>query len=366
MKLLIIFLFILISKAIALEAVVTVLETPLLSSPQYTAPVVQYLRKGDVIKIHPSVANDREMDKYAPPEANLLYLKQKLKETPEYKQDPMFRGEEANTAYMEDEFIPTLDRQGNTVYVISSHIYIYFNDKRELRQKITAEDPTDYRLEEPLPKNYPLKTESGFRGQFLLGITQPSYESYDYNASFKTKGYESPLDLSYTLLKQAPGNYQERFFIGGTLAFRHFKNMYSFGNQRLAREEIFRLGAGPTVSYDAFKGEKDRINLSGTIIVNFFDRNYINQLSEAILAEEEREFQGFSVAPRVAIQYHRKQIVEDIDFVLGTMMEIGTPTTYRAKNAGKEPLFWRDLGNDKFTTRTTFTLGGYIGLQSAY
>jgi hypothetical protein len=330
----------------------------------YDAPVVQYLRKGDVIKIHPSVANDLDMDRFSPSREKLKTLREEMMRSPEYNQDKLFRGESENTAYLEDEFIPTLDRQGNTVYVLSEHIYVYFNDSREYLQRVATKDPTDYRLEEPLPRKYPLRTTTGLRGQFILGLTQPYYESYPYKDPIKRKGYTSPVDMHLTFLKQAPGNYQERLFIGGTLAVRVFQNSYTFQDRRYAEEQSVRFGIGPTISYDAFKSEKNRVNLSGTVIVNLVDRMYIRQQLDK--RSEDRLYTGNSIAPRISLQYHRKQILEDIDFVLGTAMEMGSATTYQAKNGAGEASWWRKLGSDKFTTRTTFTLGGYVGLQSAY
>lgn len=360
-------------EALALEAVVTVLETPMFKEKSYDAPVVQYLRKGDVIKIHPSIANDRDMDKYAPEPKKLAELRDRLIESPEYNQDPIFKGKTQNAAFIEDEFIPTLDRQGNTVYVLSSHIYVYFNDRRELEQRVQTQDPTDYRLQEPLPKNYPLKTPEGLRGQFIAGFTQPNYESYDYPDSIEKKGYTSPLDMQLTFLKRAPGEYQDRLYIGGTLAFKYGTNNFTFNknlvddasdDKRSSEEKNLKIGIGPTISYDAYKGEKNRINLSGTIILNFIDRFYVTQsLDETV---DKREYIAYSVAPRISIQYHRKAIIEDLDFILGTALEMGAATNYQAKNAGKVPQWWQNSGDDKFTTRTTFTLGGYVGLQSAY
>lgn len=339
------FLFLLLTtKVFALEAVVTVLESPLLKSPSYDAQVVQYLRKGDVIKIHPSIANDRKFNQYRP-------------------KDKKF-SESKETYYLEDEFIPTLDRQGNTVYVLSEHLYVYFGDSREFDQTVARKDPTDYRLEEPLTKNYPLSSPSGYRGQVILGITQPYYESYPYFDNFKTKGYTTPIDLNLTLLRQAPGDYQDRLFIGGTLNLRLFENSYTFQDRRYSKEEAFRLGLGPTISYDAFKGEKNRINLSATVIVNLIDRMQITQALDS--AQETRLYTGLSLIPRLALQYHRKSITEEVDFVLGTAMEVGTPTSYRAQNGAGQASWWQHLGNDKFTTRTTYSIGGYIGVQSAY
>ena len=359
------FLFcLLMNSAFALEAVVTVLETPMLKYKSYDAPVVQYLRKGDVIKIHPSIANDPKYNQYAPNPKKLAEIREKLKKTPEWNRDPLFRGEEANTAYVEDEFIPMLDRQGNTVYVMSEHIYVYFNDSREFSQRIPKNDPTDYRLEEPLPKNYPLKYPTGYRGQFLIGITQPSFESYPYKDSVATKGYMTPIDANFTLLRSAMGNYKDRMFVGGTMNVRMFENSYTFADKRLSEERALKLGLGPTVSYDAFKGEKNRINLSGSVIVNLFNQLTISQSNASIT--EERTYRGYSLSPRLNLQYHRKGIFEDIDFVVGTSMEMETATSFQAKNGGSQASWWRALGNDKFMTRTTFTLGGYVGIQSAY
>lgn len=364
MKFIILFLCLVSVKAFALEAVVTVLETPMFKYRSYDAPVVQYLRKGDVIKIHPAVGNDQKYDEYAPNPQKLADLKQKLKNSPEYNQDKLFRGEDENTAFIEDEFIPMLDRQGNTVYVLSDHIYVYFNDSREFKQTFSKTDPTDYRLEEPLPRKYPLRTPTGLRGQFILGLTQPYYESYPYKDPIKRKGYTSPVDMQLTFLKQAPGNYQERLFIGGSLSLRIFQNSYTFQDRRYSEEKFVKLGLGPTISYDAFKSEKNRVNLSGTVIFNFIDRMYVTQSLDSL--SEEREYAGNSLAPRISLQYHRKQILEDIDFVLGTAIEMTSATSYQAKNGAGQASWWQHLGSDKFTTRTTFALGGYIGVQSAY
>jgi hypothetical protein len=359
------FLFIcLTTNALAVEAVVTVLETPMLKFRSYEAPVVQYLRKGDVIKLHPSINNNRNFDAYSPSAEKLTEIKSKKTPGTESEEDALFKGSDDNIAYPEDEFLPTLDRQGNTVYVIAGHLYLYFNDKREFSQKIISRDPTDYRLQEPLLKNYPIIKPTGYRGQFSLGFTQPYYESYDYKNEFKTKGYQSPVELNYTALKQAAGNYQERLFLGVSSSFRHYRNEFRFNDDRLASEVGFRFGLGPTISYDAYKGEKNRMNLSGTVLVNLLDRLYVSQSSQTF--KEERQYFGYSITPRFNIQYHRKNILEEVDFILGTALEVGTPTTFRARNAGKNSTFWRNLGEDTFTTRTTFTLGGYFGVQSAY
>lgn len=352
------------TNVFALEAVITVLEAPMFREPNIDAFVVQYLRKGDVINIHPSIANTTDYDKYAPNPEKLAELRKRLRSRPEYKQDPLFKGEKENTFYIEDEFIPTVDRQGHRAYVLSDHIYVYFKDSRELKQEALATDPTDYRLQEPLPKKYPLTEPAGFRGQILFGFTQPYSESYPYLQNVKTKSYTSPLDANFTMLKEVSGDYDKRFFYGGSFHLRTYKNTFSFQDGRVAEEYSLKFGLGPTLSYDAYKGEKNRVNMSGSLMVDILDRLAIKQSDGN--ADERRLYTGISLGPRINLQYHRKEITDELDFVLGTTLEVNLPARYTAQDPGKNAAWWRGLGNDKFNTRTTYALGAYIGFQSAY
>lgn len=352
-----------ISQAFALDAVITVLETPMLKSKSYDAPVVQYLRKGDVIKVHPALDNNTDYDHLAPSPEKLAELKKKLKASPEWNQDPLFKGEETQVS-IDDEFIPTLDRQGNTVYVIRDHLYVYFTKPKEMDQVVLRKDPTDYRLEEPLPKKYPLYSPRGYRGQFIFGITQPYFESYPYLSDVKTKGYMSPIDVNITLLRNRPDDKYDRFYFGGTFNARTFTNSYTLFNGVDAEETGLKFGIGPFISYDAFKGEKNRISLYGNINVYLFNQLNVSQSMGSV--EEQRNYRTISFAPKIGVQYHRKQILEDVDFVLGTSMEMEPATTFRSTSAANQEGWWRSGGSDKFKTRTTFTLAGYIGFQSAY
>lgn len=363
MKKFILILFSLSFEALALDAVVTVLEAPLFKDKSYDSSIVQYVRKGDIIKIHSSLGRDTSFDKYAPSLQKLAEIQKKIKQNSNIHEDPLFPKDET-PARLSDEFIPTQDRQGNTVYILSKHLFVYFGDLREFGQKTSKNDPTDYRLQEPLPKNYPLINPTGYRGQFLLGINQPYTKSYPYKENIKTKGYSNPIDINVTLLRLAPGNFQERLFIGGSLNVRSFQNTYLFEDNHETKESAFRFGLGPTISYDAYKGHKNRINLSSTIIINLVDRMKIDQTGSG--KSDSRLYSAYSVVPRLALQYHRKQIIEDIDFVLGTAIEAGTSTSYKAKNAGSNESWWQGLENDEFKTGLTYTLGAYIGIQSAY
>ena len=192
-------------NAFALEAVVTVLETPLFKTNSHNSEIVQYLRKGDIIKIHPSLANERDMEQFSPDKTKHAKILEKMRRNYDEEQDPLFNGKENHEYRVEDNFIPTLDRRGHIAYVLSAHLYIFYEDSREFNQITSKKDPTDYRLEEPLPTNYPFMKTRSLRSQFIIGFTQPNYQSYNYPDEFKAKGYTTPLNLNYTYLKQGPG-----------------------------------------------------------------------------------------------------------------------------------------------------------------
>lgn len=347
----------------ALEAVVTVLEAPLFKYKSLEAPVVQYKRKGDVIKVHPSLANKDKYDSLAPTPEKLKAIRERLGQSPEYNQDPLFRGEAANTYSLEDEFIPTLDRQGKEVFILASHIYVYLENQKELNQNLLSSDPTDYRLEEPLEKDYPFHTVTGYRGQILLGFTQPYTESYPYLSEARTKGYQNPIDFNFTYLRKHPSDQQDRFFYGGTLQVKIYQNRFSFSSGS-AEESGTRIGLGPYLSYDAYKGVKNRINLFGSLNFYLFNQISISQKSGAL--SDSRTYRTYSVSPRFGVQYHRKSVFEELDFVVGTSVEMDPPSTYKATGQTRVEGLWKDPGSDHFTTRAVFNLAGFIGFQKAY
>lgn len=356
-------LFLISSQASALDAVITVLESPMLKFKSYDAPVVQYLRKGDIIKIHPGYDKDTKYDHMAPSPEKLAQLKKEYAESPEWNQDPLFKGK-VEVTNLDDEFIPTLDRQGHKVYVLRDHLYIYYANAKELNETGIRIDPTDYRLEEPLPKNYPLLSSKGYRGQFTLGVSQPYYESYPYLSKIKTKGYTSPIDVNVTLLRQNPKDDFDRTYYGLTFNFRTYSNQYNLMDGTFASERGLRFGFGPYLSYDAFKGTENRISLYANVNLNLF--NQINVLQQRLEIEEQRNYRTVSFSPRIGVQYHRKQIFPEIDFVLGSSIEMEPAATYYTGTEANQYDWWVGGNTDKFKTRTTFSLSGYLGLQSAY
>ncbi len=340
------FFFILISANVyALDAVVTVLEAPLFKEPSRNSIVIQYVRKGDIIKVQDDL-DDPRYERHRPRPEKLAELKQQSSLS-----DPLFKGEVKNTFERKGEFIPTYDRLGTQVYVLRTHVYVYTNEKSELDQTISSADETDYRLYEPLQPNYPLKSMTGLRGQFTIGISQPYVESFPYKKDVNSKGYSSPVDMTLLLLKATGGDEQDRFFIGFNYNLRFFENQFAFADGSDSSEKGLRMGAGVTLSYDAYKGEKNRINLYGSANFNFYNQLRIEEHDTN--GYHLTTFRAYNLAPRLGSQYHRKNIFSNYDFVAGTALEFESPAKF-------------SNGSSTFTTRPLFTLVGYIGVQQAF
>jgi len=357
------FLFFFSINIFALEAVIIVLEAPLFKEKNIGSTIVQYYRRGDVIKIHPAVGKTKKYDHLNPGNEKFQSIKKELAQNNESK-DPLFNGTDSEELSPIDEFIPTIDRQGKVAYILSDHIQIYFDDEREFALDFVSKDRTDYRLHEPLPEKYPLFTKTGYRGNILFGVSQPYNESYPYPENITTKGYNSPVEIFSSFLNQIPSDVTDRFYFGATFRFRMFENTFDFEDERNAIERYYQLGFGPIISFDAFKGKRNRLNLSYNILFNPLNSLKVTQKKSNI--DDSKSFNGMGFSTRFGVYYHRKSITENLDFIAGTSLDFEPSMTYKTTDISSEQSWWKDLKGEKFSTRSYIGLTVSIGLQAAY
>ncbi len=115
--------------AFAAKGIVVALDVPLFSVPNNKAPVIQYVRKGDLIYLHSS-ALEGDLIKKEPQDTKGFYK--------------------------------TLDNNGHDAYISKKFVNILLEGFIEIRQPRTLDenDPTDHRLAEPLEPHYPLLNPS--------------------------------------------------------------------------------------------------------------------------------------------------------------------------------------------------------------
>ena len=217
--------FFICSIALSKEAQVIVLEAPLFAVPNKNSKVIQYARKGDIIYIHPS---ELARDKYE----GLLdtsyeqMLEHDKKYTKEYK-DKLFPEGESYIPNPNSQFYKTIGKSGVDAYILKKHVFLLYKDLRELNQKFVTKDETDYRIDEPLPKGYPLAQESGYRGQFLVGMGTPATSNYPYSEAIRDTGFDYNKELIFVWSKQVKWDLKRRFFFGGVF---YLHNAYTRNN----------------------------------------------------------------------------------------------------------------------------------------
>jgi hypothetical protein len=304
LKVLISFLAILvIQKSFALDGVVTVLEAPIFNKKDLNSPVAQYARKGEVLWI----SNNPESE----------------------------------------GFLETIDRKGNISYIPREYVFIYWNDKREEDEKQISKDNTDYRIEEPLPKNYPFKNVEGYRSNFLLGLATPAANQYDYSQKIKKKNFLPQYDFSMSIFKKSKTKVEDKFFVGGTLNINSYNNSFELENSR-AGENFFRIGLGPTLSYDAYIREKYRLSLQTSILLYPYEQSIITDKGET---EDFTASKG--MAGRVSALYQKNQLLDELDGVVGLGFQIDAPHTLTSNQ-------------NSYKREMSYSLLMYFGIQSTY
>lgn len=329
------------TSSFALEAVISVLEAPLFRKKDINSQVIQYKRKGDIIKIHPVLNDDFRYDHLRDKKT---FLKEKF-------------------AYNEDEFIPTYDRFGNLSYVLRDHIFIYFEDEREHAQIPLKKDPTDYRLQEPLPETYPLYQKTGYRGQFFFAVSEAYKESYPYAQDAKGKGYSLPMSATLNLMRRAKHDVQDRLYFGLSLSFTHHETSFVLTNNNQVSERANKFGLGPIISYDAYKSNSARISIMTGVLVNLFHQFDITQTDRSNNSES-RAYRGYSFTPKLSAHYSLSDVLPKVDFVLGTEISADLAGNLKVDRGSRYETWWQNPGTDSFRPKTNINSSIYLGLQS--
>lgn len=351
-------------NSFAKEGVITVLEAPLFKTPDQNSFVIQYVRKGDKVYIHPS---EMSRDKYDGliDETYENIVKYDEKHAKMYP-DKLFK--KGNTYFPEPsgKFYKTISKSGSDAYILKEHVFLLYKDMRELNQDVVKKDPTDYRIEEPLPKGYPLAQDTGYRGQYIFSMGTPSTNSYPYQESLRDTGYDFTKELIIVWNKQVKWDITRRFFFGGIFYFHSSKVEHTTDNIT-ATEDIFRVGAGPYLSYDIWRNEKYAINFYGAITFNFYDNMEIKQrfpvgevLPETV--DDQREYRSTHFSSRIGSQVFIRDFLSEFDLIIGANINLELPHTYTAQTNPEYDEYWEDSFERGWSVQQSY----FIGLQSDY
>lgn len=307
-------------KANALEAIVIVLEAPLLKDANLDSKVLATLRKGKKIKI-PSIAT---------------------------------------TSGELPEFIPVFDRAGNEAFIPSKYIKIIFNNDREYETSVAYEgnDPTDYRIEEPISKKYPYDDSPDLRASISVHLGANSNSPFEYNNAYTNQKNKMEMGARVAVSKKVEFDKFDRFYFGVIGYISSTKNSLSFIDGTQGDESRDNIRLGPSFIYDAYKTSKHRLSL-GT----GFTFNYHRALLERENATnmESRIFNGFSLSPLANVAYQMNEVLPQTDLILGMDAHFMLPYTLKTKDQTSYPGLWGS--SDEITSSFKVQASLFIGLQ---
>lgn len=311
------------STAFSYDAIVLVLEAPLLKEPTLSSTVLQVLRKGSKVYVPNEIGNSETMP----------------------------------------EFIPTFDRAGNPAFIPSRYVKVITGQLNEKSQPISYQghDPTDYRLEEPIPVTYPFPNHNIARATVSFVVGNNANPVYSYNSPFLKQNYGAEFGGRVTVMRKIAFDRNDRFYFGLITLLGTTKNNLSFTNANSAAESRFILRAGPWITYDAYKTDKYNLTI-GTGFTFNYHQSKITVSNE--LAEEERSFSGLSLAPMTSAQFMINNIIPNTDFITGVDFSMYLPHSLKSPQNPEYPQLWGEDNQISGTLKTQLAL--FIGVQVKY
>jgi hypothetical protein len=339
MKKIIILFFTTISlNAFAGKGLVIVLNSPLYQEESTQSKVVQYVRKGEEIFVH-----DQHFTR------------------PEYEYNPI-ETEDFNKEDQSD-FYFTLDKNGNEAYVLKRYIKLISINKKELNSPISYKnDPTEYRIPDPLPKDYPLLTKNRERGSlnFYTGVQEKVNYSYNSSIVREEKLLHKGVELQYAT--KIRSDLSERTFYGIGFFAQYDDSSFDLLDGRSTSEIKRQYGLGPLLSYEFYRGDKWSTDLTGIIFLHSHIA-YIRQIDGGETNDEEREFSSYMITPKLELKSIYRDIYENTDLVMGSAINFILPHSLSKNAEADVTTFWNEEDNDRVVYPANLNLSFFLGIQ---
>lgn len=310
------------NAAHAYDGIVIVLEAPLLKEPNLGSTVLQTIRKGQRVYI----PRESFIDGTLP------------------------------------EFVPTFDRAGNRAYVPAKYVKVISGTTEENNQpiRIAHHDPTDYRIEEPIPVTYPFEDRSFLRASVSFIVANNTTSAYSYGSSFNSQKYRAEMGGRLALTRKISYDKYDRFYFGMIGLITSSKNTVEFKNDNLAEESRDLIRVGPLFTYDAYKSDKYRLAI-GTGFTFNYHRSTLFIDSSTI--GEERIFSGFSLSPMTTTSFQISDVLPNTDFIAGADLSLFLPHSVKTTDTPEFPQLW---GEDQISSGLKAQASVFVGVQVKY
>ncbi len=313
------------SKVFAYDAIVIVLEAPLLKEPKMSAVVLQTLRKGSRVFVPTEVVHEGTLP----------------------------------------DFIQTYDRVGNIAYVPSRYIKLITNDLTEYKTSISpVHDPTDYRLEEPIPSTYPFDNTSFVRASFGLSIAPNASSAFQYGNTYHQQDFTPETGLQLKVTKKMTFDKYDRYYFGFTAAILSSGITINFDNGNRSKENRSIIKLGPLITYDAYKTHRHRLTLGTGFSYNYLKSSIT--VTDTQSNTEERLFSGFSLSPFATMLVQMTDVFPNIDFIAGADFNLNLASTQKSSDAITLPQLWGSDTTDHIQSGIKPQAIFHLGVQVRY
>lgn len=329
----------------AAEGVIKVLEAPLYREENLDSKIVQYVRKGDKIYLYDGAL--RNQDYVA---VDTIFV----------SEDDIKFPDRTN----QSDFYATIDKQGQVAFIAKKYVDVLYLDNRELKQTPLKPDPTDYRIAEPLPREYPLYSPIGHRAYLAAGIGPNPKNNYQYRQRIRNESYGYNQELSAMFSNKIAYDRRERFYFGGALNFVTIKSNFDL-ETRTAQEDQLKLGIGPYLSYDPFVSDTFRITFFTSLIFNIINQHSVTQNDPVTNKSETALFTGSSLTPRFGAFVNIPALAEGLDFIAGISLQSEWPRKLINRAPVEYAGYWNQEKNDSIDN-ALFQTALFMGLQKSY
>lgn len=330
-----------ISDLFAARGIILVLEAPLLREASLNSQVVQTTRRGDKIFIHDKHFHASPWESTANASENLKIVAQDS----------------------DEEFYQTISNDGGVAYVQAKYVKIIYRDSREMSDPVTRfkVDPTDYRLEEPLPEGYPLSEREKKKAAAFFTFGTHTKASYPFAGTLSNEKFHKTLGLQVLYTTKVSYDLLDRFYFGAKLGFDNNDVELEINNTINVKQSIGRFHAGPYISYDLYKTQDHRFTTYGHLALTY-NRAYLTYDNRVV--EEERAFSAWSLTPEVGAQWQWLEVFPHTDLVLGSSI-VMQPTVELTSSVSSDASYWNQ-DQDALTLNSGLRAMFLLGIQSRY
>ncbi len=335
------------AKSLAGKGVVIVHESPLFMEKSLNSKIIQYVRQGKIIYIHGDHFGINPSEQIFSERSEIVSSKKKV--TPP-----------------DGIFYQTMDNNGGTAFIPRDYVKLITNDFREEGESITIKhDNTDYRLNEPLPENYPFFDPTQYRAGITINTGPVKKDHYHYPVNITKEKYRSRMGLGLFYLKNLAENLSSRIFIGGETRIEGSSCEFKLDEQgRNSKESKKTFSIGPRISYDTFRGKKRFLSVYFNFLLNYHSNKIVQNDTITSNNSDTAKYKGYSFASHVGTLY-QTEIVKNLSMVFGGDIFLKTPHTMTSKTIHSNNYMWNG-DFDSYSKDIEFGFNLQVGIMGIY